>query len=215
MKREPMVFAVAGMVFGFVLGYMASGLADRPSSDTRPRPTDAGPRPAAGAGAPTSGAAGAGAPASDRPTGPADPDEVRTLENLAARDKQNLQARIELGNLLMDHAQYEEAARWYREALALKPADNDVRVDLGACLLNMGRAGDAIAEFDHALKNDPAHKKAMFNKGLALMQTGRTQEALALWEGLLKRYPDDPQLQGLRQQVERLRSGRAASGGPS
>jgi tetratricopeptide (TPR) repeat protein len=142
--------------------------------------------------------------------GPADPDEVRTLENLAARDKQNVQVRIELGNLYMDHAQYEEATRWYGEALALKPADNDVRVDMGASLLNLGRGPEALAAFDQALKNDPGHKKALFNKGLALMQSGRPQDAVTVWDDLLKRYPGDPQLQGLKDQVERIRAGKGS-----
>jgi len=211
MKREPMVFAVAGMIFGFVLGYMAAGLGDRPTAAVGPRMGD-GRLPALASGAPpAAGAAGA----AERPTGPADPDEVRTLESLAAKDKANVQARVELGNLYMDHAQYEEAARWYREALALKPDDNDVRVDLGACLVNLGRAPDAIAEFDRALKNDPGHKKALFNKGLALMQSGRQQEAVAVWDGLLKRYPGDPQLQGLQGQIDRIRGGGGGRGGPS
>ena len=215
MKREPMVFAVAGMIFGFVLGYMAAGLGDQPSSEgSRPRPVaDASARTAPNpAAAPAGGAADDG---HDHPVGPADPDEVRTLENLATRDKQNVQVRIELGNLHMDHAQYEEAARWYREALALKPANNDVRVDLGASLLNLGRGPDALAEFDQALKNDPGHKKALFNKGLALMQSGRPKDAVAIWDDLLKRYPGDPQLQGLKDQVERIRAGASKGGGPS
>jgi tetratricopeptide (TPR) repeat protein len=215
MKREPMVFAVAGMIFGFVLGYMAAGLGDPPTSDPHPRPrAEASGRPAPGGAAEPGGEASPAA-GHDHPVGPADPDEVRTLESLAARDKQNVQVRIELGNLLMDHAQYADSARWYREALSLKPADNDVRVDLGASLLNLGRAPDALAEFDQALKNDPGHKKALFNKGLALMQSGRPQEAVAVWDGLLKRYPGDPQLQGLKDQVERIRAGRDAAGGPS
>jgi Flp pilus assembly protein TadD len=199
MKREPMVFAVAGMIFGFVLGYMAAGLGHPPTAESRPR-------------VPAEAAAGS---ASGARAAPADADEVRTLESLAARDKQNVQARVELGHLLMEHAQYEAAARWYREALGLKPADNDVRVDLGASLLNLGRAPDALAEFDQALKNDPGHKRALYNKGLALVQTGRGAEAAVVWDGLLKRYPGDPQLQGLKDQVERLRASRGSGAGPS
>jgi tetratricopeptide (TPR) repeat protein len=202
-----MVFAVAGMIFGFVLGYMAAGLGDSPTAGARPRRAEARPGAAASAAAPAAG--------HDHPVSPADPDEVRTLENLAEREKQNVQVRIELGNLLMDHAQYEPATRWYREALALKPDANDVRVDLGASLLNLGRTGDALGEFEQALRKDPGHKKALFNKGLALMQSGRTQEAVAVWEGLLKRYPGDPQLQGLQDQVEKIRSGRGGGGGAS
>ena len=105
MKREPMVFAVAGMIFGFVLGYMAAGFGDAPSSDPRPRPVaEASSRTAPNLAAPAAGGAGSGGAATDghdHPVGPADPDEVRTLENLAARDKQNVQVRIELGNLYM------------------------------------------------------------------------------------------------------------------
>jgi tetratricopeptide (TPR) repeat protein len=212
MKREPMVFAVAGMIFGFVLGYMAAGLGDQPSEGSRPRPVASSRTAPAPAAAPGAGTADDGR---DHPVGPADPDEVRTLENLAARDKQNVQVRIELGNLHMDHAQYEEAARWYGEALALTPANNDVRVDLGASLLNLGRGPDALAEFDQALKNDPGHKKALFNKGLALMQAGRPKEAVTIWDDLLKRYPGDPQLQGLKDQVERIRAGGNKGSGPS
>jgi len=111
----------------------------------------------------------------------------------------------------MDHGRYEDAARWYREALAIAPDNNDVRVDLGACLVSAGKAGEALAEFDRALARDPGHKKALFNKGIALMQTGKPKEAVAVWEGLLKRYPDDPQLRGLREQIDQVRASRGRS----
>ena len=51
----------------------------------------------------------------------------------------------------------------------------------------------------------------MFNKGLALVQTGRSDEAVTVWEGLLKRYPGDPELQGLCDQVGRLRRGKGGA----
>jgi len=197
MKREPMVFAVAGMIFGFVLGYMVASW-------------DGGPRASAVA-APAPAPASVGAPSAPHaPASALDPNEVKALESLAARDRSNLAARIELGNLLMDHSRYDEAARWYREALALDPDQPDVLVDLGACLVNGGKATEGLAEFEKALQKDPNHKKALFNKGIALMETGKTAEALAVWEALLKRFPDDPQLQGLRAQIDRVK-GRGAS----
>jgi tetratricopeptide (TPR) repeat protein len=205
MKREPVVFAVAGMVFGFVLGYMVA------SWDSSPRPV------AAAASSATGTAAGKGALPADAPVGPhgggasaLDPNEVKALESLAARDRSNVQARIELGNLLMDHSQFDQAARWYREALTIDPGQADVLVDLGACLVNGGKAAEGLVEFDKALKLDPGHKKALFNKGIALMETGKPQDAVAVWEGLLKRFPNDPQLQGLRDQIERIKSGRTS-----
>jgi predicted Zn-dependent protease len=203
MKREPMVFAVAGMVFGFVLGYMVASW-------------DSGPRTVA-AGAPSAGSAPAAGPVVGGGPGPhgsgaapLDSNGVGALESLAARDRTSAAARIELGNLLMDHDRFDDAARWYREALAIDPGQTDVLVDLGACLVNGGKAADGLVEFEKALKRDPGHKKALFNKGIALMETGRPTEAVAVWEGLLKRFPDDPQLQGLREQIDRIKAGKAS-----
>jgi cytochrome c-type biogenesis protein CcmH/NrfG len=190
-----MVFAVAGMIFGFVLGYMAANLGEHAEA-----------RPAARFSPPASLPA---APASARtPAAPPDPDELRALEGLAGRDKSNVQARVQLGNLFMDHAQYDQAARWYREALALDPENLDVRVDLGACLVTAGRPAEGLPEFERALKKDPTHKKALFNKGVALMQSGRPREAVTVWEDLLKRYPSDPQLEGLKGQIDRIKAAR-------
>lgn len=204
MKREPMVFAVAGMIFGFVLGYMVANVGERPAA----RPTTAGlPTAASGGDAAETG------PGAERshPAPVLDPDELRALESLARKDKANAQVRVDLANLLMDHARYEEAVRWYREAVALQPSNPDVLVDLGACLVNLGKASEALEEFERALRADPAHKKALFNKGIALTETGRTREAVAVWEGLLKRYPDDPQLRGLREQIDQVRAQKARS----
>jgi tetratricopeptide (TPR) repeat protein len=197
MKREPMVFGVAGLLLGFVLGYMVANL-DGGRSEARP--VVASP-----AGATDSARLPSSSP-------PLDPNELKALESLAVRERGNAEVRVELGNLLMDHSRFEDAARWYREALALKPDLLDVRVDLGACLVNGGKAGEGLAEFDKALQKDPTHKKALFNKGIALMETGRSQEAVAVWEGLLKRFPNDPQLSGLRRQIEQAKgAGRSPS----
>jgi cytochrome c-type biogenesis protein CcmH/NrfG len=187
-----MLYAASGVIFGFVLGYMVAS---------------AGGGPAAPAAAPMSPAFSApAAPQAAAVTPDLDPNELRALESLAKRDPSNTRARIELGNLLMDHEQWDGAIRWYGEALTLEPANADVRVDMGACLVSSGKAAEAIAAFDLALKQQPGHKKALFNKGVALLQAGRPQEAASLWEDLLKRYPDDPQLSGVRDQLRALRA---------
>jgi len=40
---------------------------------------------------------------------PLDPNETRALESLAQRDKANASVRVELGNLYMDHGQFDDA----------------------------------------------------------------------------------------------------------
>lgn len=202
-----MVFSAAGVVFGFVLGYMVANAG-------RDAPLPASAMPASLRSEAPAGAS-AGAPAAAAPGGAQnaalDPAEVRALTSLAEKEKKNLAVRVELGNLLMDHGQEADAVRWYREALALDPTQNDVRVDMGACLVRSGKSAEAITEFDDVLKRDPAHKKALFNKGVAFMESGQPKQAVAVWDDLLKRYPNDPQLKDLRAQIQRVRGGMSPS----
>ena len=188
MRRDTLVFAVAGIVFGFVVGYMAA------SWDVVPRPA----------------AIGGQAGAAPGPTAPAskslNPDEVAALESLAARQPGDAAVRVELGNLYMDAERWDEAIRWYREALAVNPALVETRTDIGACLVSSGRPAEGLAEFEGVLAGDPGHRNALYNKGIALLQMGRAAEAVAAWEDLLKRHPDDPQVQGLRGRIGQIRA---------
>ena len=186
MRRDTIVFGLAGVAFGFVVGYMSA-------SWFRP----AGP-----------GSAMPAAPAAvPAPSSPAlDPNEARALEALAERDPDDVAVRVELGNLYMDAERWDEAVRWYREALALDPALPDVIIDMGACLVSAGRPAEGLVEFEKVLSGDPGHRNALYNKGVALLQMGRPNEAAAAWEELLRRYPDDPRIQGLRGRIEQVRA---------
>lgn len=187
MRRDTLVFTVAGVVFGLVVGYMAA------SWDVVPRPAAVAPPAAAPAPA---------APAAKR----LNPDEVKALEALAARQPAEASVRVELGNTYMDAERWDEAIRWYREALTVNPALVETRTDIGACLVSSGRPAEGLAEFEAVLAGDPGHRNALYNKGIALLQMGRAGEAAAAWEELLKRHPGDPQIQGLRGRIEQIRA---------
>jgi cytochrome c-type biogenesis protein CcmH/NrfG len=189
MRRDTLAFTVAGIVFGFVLGYMSA------SWGSMPPPVQPAPAASASAGA---------TPAAATPTS-LDPNEVQSLESLAARSPGDAGARIELGNMFMDHQRWDEAIRWYREALAIRPDQPDVVTDLGACLVSSGRPAEGLVEFEKTLKLDPSYRNALYNKGVALKQMGRPAEAAAVFEDLMKRHPDDPQMQSLRAEVDMLR----------
>lgn len=186
MRRDTLVFAVAGVLFGFVLGYMAAEW-QAPSRST----------PVAESGAAT-------AP-TGRATSTVDPNEERALVDLAQRDPANAGVRVELGTLYMEGERWDDAIRWYREALDLDPELTSVSIDLGACLIQAGRPEEGLAAFDGVLAREEGNKTALYNKGIALVQLGRPHEAVEVWEEVLERYPDDPQLTGLRSQLDRIR----------
>ena len=112
-------------------------------------PGGTGAAPAGGAATVPSSAAAA-APA----RAPIDPDEVKAMESLAQRQPSDAAVRIELGNLYMDHERWDEAIRWYREALAIDPANPDVRTDMGACFVHSGRPAQGLAEFETVLTGE-------------------------------------------------------------
>ena len=204
MRRETLVFTLAGVVFGFVLGYMAANW------DVMPHPA-----PVAAPAPPTAGGTAPGPQAAAQPS-PIDPNELRAMESLAARQPGDKAVRVELGNLHMDHQRWDEAIRWYKEALALTPEDPDVSTDMGACYVHSGRAAEGLAEFDRVLQKNPAHRNARFNRGVALLELGRALEAADAWEELLKRYPGDPQLARLRGRIQEIRAtASSASGAPA
>jgi cytochrome c-type biogenesis protein CcmH/NrfG len=196
MQREPMIYAAAGTVFGFVLGYMVANAGSAPAPRLSTFPSE------------SESAAPVAPPAAANPH-MVDADEVRALEALAGREARSVEVRVQLGNTLMDGHRYDDAARWYREALALDPKRPDVIVDLGACLVNGGKAAEGLAEFDRALAIDPGHRNAAFNRGVALVELNRPKDAADAWEVLLARFPNDAQLQALRGRINELRSGKS------
>jgi cytochrome c-type biogenesis protein CcmH/NrfG len=200
MRRDTLAFTIAGVVFGFVLGYMAAGWGGMP----QPAPVGTTAAPAGQAAAP------AEAPAT-RPT--PDPDELRAMESLAARQPNDAGVRTELGNVYMDAQRWDDAIRWYGEALKITPDNPDVRTDLGACYVHSGRPAQGLEQFDAVLKKNPGHRNALFNRGVALLNMGRQTDAADTWEELLKRHPDDPQLARLRGRILDIRAAGGAAQG--
>jgi tetratricopeptide (TPR) repeat protein len=194
MRRDTVVFALAGIVFGFVVGYMSASWGQAPRAS-----------------APAVAPAGAGGAVVAPGPSDLDPNEAQALEALAERDPGDVAVRVELGNLYMDHERWDEAIRWYREALGLGPDLSSVRTDLGACLVHAGRPAEGLAEFEVVLQQDESHRNALYNKGIALTELGRTEEAVAAWEEVLRRHPSDPQLAGLQGQIDALRASSAGT----
>ena len=185
MRRDTLVFTLAGILFGFAAGYMGAewGLVPRPAGVVADEPEREAP------------------PAAAAP----DPNEVSALESLARRDPKDAGVRVELANLYRDHGRWDDAIRWYEEALASSPDLQDARNDLGFCLINAGRPADALPEFEKVLASDGKDRNALYNKGFALSLLGRTRAAVAAWEEVLRLHPGDPQLQGLRARIDGLR----------
>src|SRR5215831_23540 len=84
-----------------------------------------------------------------------------------------------LGNVYFETAQFGEAARCYRKALALDPASAPARFGLGLALMAQKAYAAAAKELAAALKLRPDHEQTHLNLGIALTELGRIDEAIA------------------------------------
>lgn len=80
-----------------------------------------------------------------------------------ALDPRHAEANINLGRLLHDSGDVQDAEQCYRRALATKPDHPTARFNLGVALEDQDRREEAIEAYLAALERDPEHADAHFN----------------------------------------------------
>lgn len=83
------------------------------------------------------------------------------------------------GNEAFKLGDFQQAAVFYTEALALDDEDPAIFSNRAACFLKLGQAARALADADRCVGLDPAAVKGHFRRGVALMALDRPQEAAA------------------------------------
>lgn len=200
MRREALVFALAGTFFGLIVGWMLG-------SQYAPGPR--GPLPAAqtAQGAPVETASG---------SAPAKLDDTRVAELRAAaqQNPQDAQARAQLGNLYFDAERYDDAVTWYEAALQLDPRNPDVSTDLGISYYYTDQTDRALKQFEYSLSVSPNHTKTMLNMGIVRAFGKQDLKGAAeAWERVLAIAPDSPDGRTAKQALEGMRSAHPPSGG--
>lgn len=116
--------------------------------------------------------------------GRADPARA-LLQELVERKPQLARARTNLGNLLLDAGEVEEAMEHLRRAVTLEPGSAQAWFNLGSALLRVDRNQQAIAALEQCSELDPADPKAHLNRGIAYSRLGRPDEEVAAYRKAL------------------------------
>jgi tetratricopeptide (TPR) repeat protein len=95
-----------------------------------------------------------------------------------------------LGLVLEDRRQMDEAIGCYEKSLEIRPHQAVAHNNLGAALARLGRFDEAIAHLHKALDIEPDYHKAHNNLGLAWARQGRRDEAIAEFQNALEIKPD-------------------------
>ncbi len=134
-----------------------------------------------------------------------DEQQVQALRGIVLREPANLNATVQLGNLLYDGGRYAEAIPVYRKAVELAPSDANVSTDLGTALWYSGKPDEAIAQFEHSLQVSPNHGQTLFNLGIVKLNGKQDAVgAAAAWQRLLETnpgYPDRARVESLLAQA--------------
>ena len=138
MKSDAVAFGIAGILFGLIAGWIIG------SQQAVARP------PAAAAAAAQQAPASGAAPATRAAV--LDETQVNALKTVAAREPSNAAPRVQLGNLYFDAEKYDEAIKWYGDALKLAPKDVNVSTDLGVVLLLLESAGQGARPVRHVVE---------------------------------------------------------------
>jgi tetratricopeptide (TPR) repeat protein len=199
MKLESVVYAVAGVFFGLIVGWIIGS-------------QQASPSPRAAMAAPVESAAPE--PASQSATSPGTPapavldqTKVQALQTIVDKDPKNAAARSQLANLYYDAGRYTDAIKWYTESLALNPKDVDVSTDLGVSYYYNNEPDRAITQLEHSLQMNPSHTKALLNLGV-VRAFGKQdlKGATDIWKKLVEVAPQSPEGQQAKQALDSLSS---------
>ncbi len=115
---------------------------------------------------------------------------IKALEEVVAKEPQNYEAWVNLGNNYYDTNQNEKAIVAYDKALAINNSSANVWTDMGIMYRRTGQFDKAIESFDEGAKRDSSHIFSRYNKGIVLLYDLKdTAGAIAAWEEVLKIDP--------------------------
>jgi len=145
MNKESIIFGVAGLIVGFLLGVLVGGK--------------------------TMGGSAANTPAPAQNAAPlVNPAELNAriseFEKVVAQDPKNVQAWVNLGNSYFDSNNYQKAVQAYAKALELNPNDSNVLTDQGVMYRALGFYDKALINFEKASKLNPQHLQSLYNIGI-------------------------------------------------
>jgi len=208
MKSESIVFAIAGICFGIILGWV---IGTQQAGRRNAAPVQL--QSAAPAAAPAAGDAAAGG---TRQPPALDEGKVQSLLTIIKSDPKNVGAHVQLANTYFDAERYPDAIKWYEEALTLDPKNPDASTDLGVSYYYSGRTDEALKQFENSLKINPKHAKTLFNKGIVLAFGKRDlQGATEAWQQVVQLAPGTPEAQAAQQGLQGIAAAQGRAPAPS
>ncbi|MCX6678341.1 MAG: tetratricopeptide repeat protein [Methanothrix sp.] len=114
-----------------------------------------------------------------------DSDVIASAREMAAEDWYNK------GVTVFRQGEYDEATRYFDEAIRLDPNYAIAWYDKGASLYRLHRYDEALQAYDEAIKLDPSNVNAWYNKGATLDKQGKLDEAIRAYDEAIRLDPNN------------------------
>jgi cytochrome c-type biogenesis protein CcmH/NrfG len=192
MQKQSIVFGVAGVFFGLLVGWIIGS--QQPGVRSAPLPA-----------APAQAAAGGQA---QQPAPALDESRAAALKVVADRNPSDSVTRVQLGDLYFDAERYADAMQWYEAAMKIDPKNVNASTDLGITYYYMNQPDRALAQFDRSLAIDPKHAKTLLNQGI-VRAFGKNdfRGAAQAWQTVVEvAPPESPEAAKARQGLDGLRA---------
>jgi cytochrome c-type biogenesis protein CcmH/NrfG len=191
MKKETLLLIVIVLIVGVLVGILVSKGGRKPAQTVSPPPQTAAPA------------------VNQQQT-------IQMLEGLVAKDPNNRNAWVELGNNYFDSDQPVKAIEAYDKALALGPDDPNVLTDQGVMFRRMGQYDRAIDNFSKAATLDPTHAQSIYNLGVVyrydLQDFPKAKEA---WSKFMALNPSGPAAEQVRAEMQMMEQVLGTGTGPA
>ncbi len=202
MKPDSIAFALAGMVFGLLAGWVIGAQ----YATTRAVP------PVVASAAPATQATGQ-LPQPPSPP-PLNETEVEKFRKLAEAEPTSVAPRVALANLYFDAERYSDAVKWYEEVMRLDARNADVSTDLGVSYYYLNQPDRALQQFEHSLAVNPRHTKTMLNLGIVRAFGKQDLEgASKAWQQVVAIAPASPEGQAARRALDAMKNAHPAVAG--
>ena len=104
--------------------------------------------------------------------------ETALLEHRVGKYRDDFDARISLGALMLARFDPAGALEVLEEAVRLNPKQEEARRFLGMALEGVGRAPEALVEFQAAVELDPSDRQARYSLARGLVKSARFKEGI-------------------------------------
>lgn len=128
------------------------------------------------------------------------------VEQALAADPSHPGTQFRKAYFLAQDGKFDQAAALYQSALASDPENPVGLYNLGNVYRKLGRYPQAVECYARALRGGRAPIEVYVNFGLSLIEMRKTAEGIKIWEDAVLRFPSDPSVPRIRENIERAQA---------